>query len=120
MTLEIAYKDVATHFMGRFNASNLMAVYGAARLIGWDSEDVLVALSRLRPVDYRMYTIHCPGEVTAIVDYAHTPDALKNVLDTIHEVDPQARVITVTGAGGDATRANALSWQMWQRATALY
>lgn len=93
--------EVETHFMGRFNASNLLAVYGTGVLIGWEKEDVLRAISELRPVAGRMQTF-TNGRVTAIVDYAHTPDALSNVLSTIAEViDPDRRIITVCGCGGD-------------------
>ncbi len=104
MLLRIDGHEVETRFTGRFNAYNLLAVYGAARLCGWEQADVLKALSALRPVDGRMQTFTNCG-VTAIVDYAHTPDALENVLATIREViTPGARIITVTGAGGDRDR----------------
>ena len=94
--------EVETLFTGRFNAYNLTAVYGAACLLGFDSEEVLVAMSRLVPVAGRFETIHSPEGVTAIVDYAHTPDAIVNVLQSIREVLGQSgRIITVTGAGGN-------------------
>lgn len=94
--------EVETPFVGRFNAYNLTAVYGASLLCGWQRDDVLREMSRLVPVAGRFQTIHSPAGITAIVDYAHTPDALVNVLDTIREAaGPDARIITVTGAGGD-------------------
>ncbi len=99
--LELNGKEVEVRFTGRFNAYNLTAVYGACCLLGWDKEEVLVNLSRLVPVSGRFQTISCPGEVTAIVDYAHTPDALVNVLDTIREIVGSGEVITVVGAGGN-------------------
>lgn len=94
--------EVEVAFTGRFNAYNLTAVYGAAILSGFNPEEVLVNMSRLVPVAGRFQTIHCPNGVTAIVDYAHTPDALINVLDTIRGiVGEEGTVITVTGAGGN-------------------
>ncbi|MDR1525181.1 MAG: UDP-N-acetylmuramoyl-L-alanyl-D-glutamate--2,6-diaminopimelate ligase [Tannerella sp.] len=95
-------RDVYTHFIGRFNAYNLLAVYGAAVALGEDTEDILIALSTLRPVSGRFETICSPQGFTAIVDYAHTPDALENVLSGIREVlNGGGRVITVVGAGGN-------------------
>ena len=82
-----------------------MAVYGAAVALGKDPEDVLVHLSALHPVTGRFETIRSPKGFTAIVDYAHTPDALTNVLNAIHEVlDGKGRVITVVGCGGNRDR----------------
>ena len=94
--------EVETLFTGRFNAYNLTAVYGAAILLGWPKEDVLRCMSALVPVAGRFQAFHSPAGVTAIVDYAHTPDALVNVLDTIREViGPDGVIITVVGAGGN-------------------
>lgn len=94
--------EVTVHFVGRFNAYNLLAVYGAAVALGKDPEDVFVHLSALHPVTGRFETIRSPKGFTAIVDYAHTPDALTNVLNAIHEVlDGKGRVITVVGCGGN-------------------
>jgi UDP-N-acetylmuramoyl-L-alanyl-D-glutamate--2,6-diaminopimelate ligase len=95
-------RDVYTCFAGRFNAANLLAVYGAAVALGEDPEAALVALSTLHPVAGRFETIPLPQGVTAIVDYAHTPDALENVLGGIREaLAGDGRVITVVGAGGN-------------------
>lgn len=95
-------KEVAVRFVGRFNVYNLLAVYGAAVSLGADSDEVLVALSAMHPVSGRFETIHSPKGFTAIVDYAHTPDALTNVLNSIHEVlEGKGRIITVVGAGGN-------------------
>lgn len=105
MLLEIDGKQVWTHFLGRFNAYNLTAVYGAARLLGADSEEILKVLSTLTPVNGRFDTLHSPSGITAIVDYAHTPDALRNVIDTINELRGGAgRLIVVVGCGGDRDR----------------
>lgn len=95
-------REVEVRFTGRFNAYNLTAVYGAAILTGFDPEEVLVNMSRLVPVAGRFQTFAGPNGVTAIVDYAHTPDALVNVLDTIREiVGPNGEITTVVGAGGN-------------------
>lgn len=92
--------EVETMFTGKFNAYNLTAVYGACRLLGWSDEEVLRNISRLVPVAGRFQAVHSTDGVTAIVDYAHTPDAVVNVLNAIREVKP-ARIITVVGAGGN-------------------
>ena len=102
MLLEINRREVNVQFIGRFNASNLLAVYGAASLLGQSPEDILVTLSLLRPVAGRFDSMRSPSGYTAIVDYAHTPDALENVLNAIHEVlRGRGKVITVVGAGGN-------------------
>ena len=99
--MNINGRDVYTHFVGRFNAYNLLAVYGTAMALGEEAEDILIALSALYSVSGRFETIRSPQGVTAVVDYAHTPDALENVLNGINEVlDGSGRVITVVGAGG--------------------
>ena len=102
MELEVNGKEVNVQFIGKFNVSNLLAVYGAAVMLGKDPEDVLVALSALHSVNGRLQPFHSPNGYTAIVDYAHTPDALENVLNAIHEVlNGKGHVITVCGAGGN-------------------
>jgi UDP-N-acetylmuramoyl-L-alanyl-D-glutamate--2,6-diaminopimelate ligase len=89
-------------FVGRFNAYNLLAVYGTAIALGKSPEEVCIALSALHPVSGRFETIRSPKGFTAIVDYAHTPDALTNVLNSIHDVlSGKGRIITVVGAGGN-------------------
>ena len=102
MLMDINNREVNVQFIGRFNASNLLAVYGAACLLGKQPEDVLLILSTLRPVAGRFDALRSKKGYTAIVDYAHTPDALVNVLNAIHEVlKGRGRVITVVGAGGN-------------------
>ncbi|MBO5001280.1 MAG: UDP-N-acetylmuramoyl-L-alanyl-D-glutamate--2,6-diaminopimelate ligase, partial [Prevotella sp.] len=102
MYLEINGMEVGVQFIGKFNVSNLLAVYGAAIMLGEKPEDVLVAMSCLKSVSGRLEPIYSPDGVTAIVDYAHTPDALANVLTAIHEVlGGKGSVITVCGAGGN-------------------
>lgn len=94
--------EVETLFTGRYNAYNLTAVYGTATMLGWDAEKILVDMSRLVPVAGRFQTIHSPAGVTAVVDYAHTPDAVVNVLQAIREVTGHDHnIITVVGAGGN-------------------
>ncbi len=100
--LSLNDKEVEVRFTGRFNAYNLTAVYGASVSLGWPVENVLVAMSRLVPVAGRFQAFHSPKGVTAIVDYAHTPDAVVNVLTAIREVvGNNGRIITVVGAGGN-------------------
>lgn len=100
--LSINNRDVEVAFTGRFNAYNLTAVYGASILIGWNPEEVIINMSRLVPVAGRFQTLRSPEGVTAIVDYAHTPDALVNVLDTIRDIVGAAgEITTVVGAGGN-------------------
>jgi len=97
----IENNDLWIQFLGDFNVSNILAVYGVANLLGFDKYETLTAISLLRPVDGRFQTIKSSTGVLAIIDYAHTPDALENVLKTISELKNQANVITVVGAGGN-------------------
>ena len=102
MLLDIDGREVSVRFVGRFNVSNLLAVYGAAQLLGQRAEDVLRVLSSLHPVNGRFEAIRSPKGFSAVVDYAHTPDALENVLTAINEiVKDKGQVITVCGAGGN-------------------
>jgi len=102
MLLDINGKEVSVHFVGRFNVSNLLAVYGAAVSLGEEADEVLRVLSTLHPVNGRFEPIRSPKGVSAIVDYAHTPDALVNVLTTLQEVvRGRGQIITVCGAGGN-------------------
>ena len=103
MYLEIDGREVGVQFIGKFNVSNLLAVYGAAIMLGKAPEDILLVLSTLKSVAGRLEPIRSEEGVTAVVDYAHTPDALENVLNAIHEVleGKQGKVITVCGAGGN-------------------
>ena len=102
MILEFNNREFSTMLTGRFNISNLLAIYGAAVELGKDPEEVLRVMSTLRPVSGRFETLHSADGISAIVDYAHTPDALKNVLGTINEVlRGKGNIITVVGAGGN-------------------
>ncbi|MBR5166756.1 MAG: UDP-N-acetylmuramoyl-L-alanyl-D-glutamate--2,6-diaminopimelate ligase [Salinivirgaceae bacterium] len=102
MQLNIDGVDVWTTFVGKFNAYNLLAVYSASILLGFDKTEVLTVLSTLGAVDGRFQCLRSKSGKTAIVDYAHTPDAIENVLNTIKEItDGNHQIITVTGAGGN-------------------
>ena len=102
MYLDIDGREVGVQFIGKFNVSNLLAVYGAAVMLGKAPEDILLIMSTLKSVSGRLEPIRSKDGITAIVDYAHTPDALENVLNAIHEVlDGKGKVITVCGAGGN-------------------
>ena len=102
MYLEIDGREVGEQFIGRFNVSNLLCVYGAAVMLGKQPEDILVVMSTLKSVNGRLDPIRSPEGYTAVIDYAHTPDALENVLKAIHEVlNGKGKVITVCGAGGN-------------------
>jgi len=105
--LQISVNNLETfcRLTGEFNAYNLTAVFGASVLLGQSPEKILTYLSSLPPVEGRFETIHSSNNITAIVDYAHTPDALKNVLNTIGEIRTRnEKLITVVGAGGDRDR----------------
>lgn len=102
MLLDIDSREVSVRFVGRFNVSNLLAVYATALLLGQTPEDTLRVLSTLKPVNGRFETIRSPKGFSAVVDYAHTPDALENVLTAINDiVGNRGKVITVCGAGGN-------------------
>jgi len=101
-TLELNGQQVEVLFTGRFNAYNLLSVYGASVLLGWKPSEVLVNMSLLTPVAGRFQTMQSPRGYTAIVDYAHTPDALVNVLGAIRDVlGKGGHIITVCGCGGN-------------------
>jgi UDP-N-acetylmuramoyl-L-alanyl-D-glutamate--2,6-diaminopimelate ligase len=99
--LNINGYEIWTQFIGQFNAYNLLAVYAASSLLGYDKQELLTDLTKLEPVDGRFETIRANNK-TAIVDYAHSPDALENILKTIKELQKQGQeIITLIGAGGD-------------------
>jgi UDP-N-acetylmuramoyl-L-alanyl-D-glutamate--2,6-diaminopimelate ligase len=105
MGLRIMGEDVWTRFIGDYNASNLLAVFAVSVLLGIDKKKILILLSDLSPVSGRLEVIRSAG-ITGIVDYAHTPDALMNVLNTINKIrDADIQLITVVGAGGDRDKS---------------
>lgn len=104
--LEIEGNQVFTRLVGKFNAYNILVVYATARLLGLDALEILTVLSGLNTAEGRFELIQSKGNVTSIVDYAHTPDALKNVLETIQQVkEGDVNIITVVGCGGDRDKA---------------
>ena len=106
MELKINRNNISTFLVGRFNASNLLAIYGAASLLGMSDEDLFKEISKLQSAPGRFQIVHSDSGVIGIVDYAHTPDALKNVLDTINEIRTHNEtLITVAGAGGNRDAA---------------
>ena len=105
MELRIDNKEVWVQFLGRFNAYNLLTVYGAAVVLGFEKEEVLAHLSMLRPVSGRFETVLAEDGTTAVVDFAHTPDALENIINTIDELRQGGqRLLVVCGCGGDRDR----------------
>ncbi|MDX9725742.1 MAG: UDP-N-acetylmuramoyl-L-alanyl-D-glutamate--2,6-diaminopimelate ligase [Bacteroidales bacterium] len=105
MHLRIQGRDVWTGFTGDFNASNLLAVYASSELLGAKSDEILTALSSMGPVPGRLEKVASKGSIYGIVDYAHTPDALLNVISTINKIRVEGcQLITVVGAGGDRDR----------------
>ena len=105
MQLKMMGEEVWTHFIGDFNASNLLAVCAASELLGEPRKEILTILSGLTPVAGRLEVIRSEGGITGIVDYAHTPDALLNVIDTLNKIrEGNIQLITVVGAGGDRDR----------------
>jgi UDP-N-acetylmuramoyl-L-alanyl-D-glutamate--2,6-diaminopimelate ligase len=102
MGLKIQGEEVWTRFIGDFNASNLLAVYAASELLGATKKEILTILSDLQSVSGRLEVVKSPAGISGIVDYAHTPDALLNVIDTINKIrEGGVQLITVVGAGGD-------------------
>ena len=106
MELKINKNNVSTFLVGRFNVSNLLAIYGAASLLGMSDDDLLKGISNLHSAPGRFQMVHSTSGIVGIVDYAHTPDALKNVLDTINEIRTHNEtLISVVGAGGNRDAA---------------
>lgn len=102
MLLRIDDTDVWVGFLGRFNAYNLLTVYAAAIKLGFDKDEVLRTMSLLHPVDGRFDIVHATDGTIAIIDYAHTPDALENILKTVAEISTKNEAITVVcGCGGE-------------------
>ena len=102
MLLQVNNQEVFVPLVGRFNVSNILAIYGAAVSLGFEPIEVLRVLSTLKPVNGRFESIASPKGWTAIIDYAHTPDAVENVINTINEIrKPGSRLITIVGCGGN-------------------
>lgn len=106
MEMKVNGRNISTLLVGRFNASNLLAIYGAASSLGMNDDDLLKGISRLQSASGRFQMVHSKAGIIGIVDYAHTPDALKNVLDTINDIRTHNEtLITVAGAGGNRDAA---------------
>ncbi|MCQ2321491.1 MAG: UDP-N-acetylmuramoyl-L-alanyl-D-glutamate--2,6-diaminopimelate ligase [Bacteroidales bacterium] len=102
MMLKVNGTELFTQLVGGFNASNLLAIYGAAIALGFDKDELLVEISKLKGANGRFDMVHCECGIVGIVDYAHTPDALENVLKTINDVRcHKETLITVVGCGGN-------------------
>ncbi len=104
MQLRIDGKEIWTRLIGQHNAYNLLAIYTAAILIGAEPEEALVQLSMLESAKGRLETLHGPKGISVIIDYAHTPDALENVLKTLRDIGPKKHIICLLGCGGDRDR----------------
>jgi UDP-N-acetylmuramoyl-L-alanyl-D-glutamate--2,6-diaminopimelate ligase len=105
MDLRIQGEELWTRFIGDYNASNLIAVFAASELLGGSRKEILTIMSDLRSVPGRLEAVEGPGGIAGIVDYAHTPDALLNVISTINKIRADGKqLITVVGAGGDRDR----------------
>ena len=101
MLLRMDEKESWSCLIGMHNAYNLLAIYTTAVVLGSDPQEVLVALSSLRPAPGRLENIRGPRDISVIIDYAHTPDALENVLKTLREIEPDRELICLFGCGGD-------------------
>ena len=101
MLLRIDNREAWSGLVGQHNAYNLLALYTTAVELGSDPEEVLVAMSTLRPAQGRLENIRGPRDISVIIDYAHTPDALENVLKTLREIAPERELICLFGCGGD-------------------
>ena len=101
MLLRMDEKESWSCLIGMHNAYNLLAIYTTAVVLGSDPQEVLVALSSLRPAPGRLENIRGPRDISVIIDYAHTPDALENVLKTLREIAPDRELICLFGCGGD-------------------
>jgi UDP-N-acetylmuramoyl-L-alanyl-D-glutamate--2,6-diaminopimelate ligase len=101
MMLKIDGMEVWTRLIGQHNAYNLLAIYSAALAVGATQEEALLSLSRLESAKGRLENIRGPRGISAIIDYAHTPDAMENVLKTLRDIEPSKQLICLFGCGGD-------------------
>ena len=105
MLLKMDGFEAWTCLIGQHNAYNLLALYTTAVTLGSDPEETLVALSTLRPAPGRLENMRGPKDISVVIDYAHTPDALENVLGTLRQIAPDRELICVFGCGGDRDRS---------------
>lgn len=104
MLLRIDGREAWTMLIGQHNAYNLLAIYSAAVLVGATPEEALIAISKLLPARGRLETLRGPKDLSAVIDYAHTPDALENVLKTLKDIAPEKQLTCLFGCGGDRDR----------------
>ena len=104
MMLKIDGTEVWTRLIGQHNAYNLLAIYSAALAVGATQEEALVSLSRLESAPGRLENLRGPRDISVIIDYAHTPDAMENVLKTLREIAPEKQLVCLFGCGGDRDR----------------
>lgn len=104
MQLSIDGKECWTNLIGQHNAYNILAIYSTAVSLGADREETLVGISKLKSAAGRLETIRGPRDISAVIDYAHTPDAMENVLKTLREIAPERELICLFGCGGDRDR----------------
>ena len=104
MLLKIDGRETWTRLIGQHNAYNILAIYSAAMAVGADPEETLVAISRLESAPGRLEVIRGPRDLSVVIDYAHTPDALENVLKTLKDIDGNRELICLFGCGGDRDR----------------
>ena len=104
MLMKMDSQEMWSPLIGQHNAYNLLAIYTTAMVLGADQEEALVALSTLKPAPGRLENIRAPKDISVIIDYAHTPDALENVLKTLREIAPERELICLFGCGGDRDR----------------
>lgn len=105
MLVQIDGREAWSRLIGMHNAYNLLAIYTTAVTLGTDPEEVLTAMSTLLPAPGRLENIRGPRDISVIIDYAHTPDALENVLSTLREIAPERQLICLFGCGGDRDKA---------------
>ena len=101
MLLKVDNNELYVRLIGHFNAYNMLAVYGVTKILRTPTEDVLVALSNLKPVNGRFECYRLKNGASAVIDYAHTPDALENVLNTVKQINKTGKTICVVGCGGN-------------------
>ena len=105
MLLRIDGTEAWTKLTGRHNAYNILAIYCTALALGTPSEEALLAISKLEPAPGRLETLRGPRDLAVVIDYAHTPDALENVLETLRDISPERELVCLFGCGGDRDRS---------------
>jgi UDP-N-acetylmuramoyl-L-alanyl-D-glutamate--2,6-diaminopimelate ligase len=104
MLMKMDSQEMWSPLIGQHNAYNLLAIYTTAMVLGADQEEAMIALSTLKPAPGRLESIRAAKDISVIIDYARTPDALENVLKTLREIAPERELICLFGCGGDRDR----------------